>query len=77
MQSTRTAAHAALVATLMIPAAAVHHSSCRIGDVRDMVDRGLVSHANEPARQLGCVPGLKVPAGLDGPPRPPIVTPKR
>ncbi|MCC7272049.1 MAG: hypothetical protein IT561_05225 [Alphaproteobacteria bacterium] len=45
---------------LGIPAAAVHHSSCRIGDVRDMVDRGLVSHANEPARQLGCVPGLKV-----------------
>ncbi|MGE0718079.1 MAG: hypothetical protein AB7P02_21715 [Alphaproteobacteria bacterium] len=45
---------------LGIPAAAVHHSSCRIGDVRDMVDRGLVSFANEPARQLGCVPGLKV-----------------
>lgn len=45
---------------LGIPAAAVYHSSCRIGDARDMVDRGLVGHANGPARQLGCVPGLKV-----------------
>ncbi len=45
---------------LGIPAAAVFHSSCRIGDARDMVDRGLIGHANEAARQLGCVPGLKV-----------------
>ncbi|WP_374450387.1 hypothetical protein, partial [Stella sp.] len=45
---------------LGIPAAAVYHSSCRIGDARDMVDRGLIGHANGPARQIGCVPGLKV-----------------
>ena len=65
---------------LGIPAAAVYHSSCRIGDARDMVDRGLIGHANAPARQLGCVPGLKLRdcaarmvaamAPPDGPPPP-------
>ncbi|BBK29612.1 hypothetical protein EDC65_0007 [Stella humosa] len=50
----------AYLEALGVPAAAVYHSSCRIGDARDMVDRGLVSHANAPARQLGCVPGIKL-----------------
>ena len=45
---------------LGIPAAAVLHSSCRIGNARDMVGRGIIGHANEPARQLGCVPGLSI-----------------
>ncbi|MGE0725229.1 MAG: hypothetical protein AB7O45_12695 [Alphaproteobacteria bacterium] len=45
---------------LGIPAATVAHTSCKIGDVRDMADRGLISHANELAQQFGCVPGLKL-----------------
>jgi len=44
---------------LGVPAAAVSHASCRIGDAHDMVERGMVSRVNEAARQLGCVPGLK------------------
>ena len=40
-----------------IPAAAIGHDTARIGDGPDMMARGLVTHANAPARTLGCRPG--------------------
>lgn len=43
---------------LGIAAATVSHATCRIGDTADMLLRGLVSHANEPARRSWVVPGL-------------------
>lgn len=45
---------------LGIPAAAALHTSCRIGDGRDMTERGVLGHANAVARGLGCVPGMTV-----------------
>ena len=39
-------------------AAAVDHASARIGDGSDMLARGVVSHANSPARALGVRPGM-------------------
>ncbi len=39
------------------PAAAIDHLSARIGDGQDTAARGIVSHVNEAARALGCVPG--------------------
>ena len=41
-----------------IAAAAVSHSTARIGDGADMMARGLVSHANAVARELGCRAGM-------------------
>lgn len=41
-----------------IAAAAVSHASARIGDPADMMDRGILSHANGPARALGASPGM-------------------
>ena len=43
---------------LGIAAAVVSHDTCRIGDTADMVSRGVVSHANAPARSVGVAPGL-------------------
>lgn len=43
---------------LGIAAAAVGHLSCRIGDTADMRARGIVSHANAPARAAGVAPGM-------------------
>lgn len=43
---------------LGVAAATLAHTSCRIGDASDMVARGIVSHANAPARTLGVIPGL-------------------
>jgi hypothetical protein len=40
-----------------IAAATVAHTSARIGDARDTWDNGVVSHCNEAARGLGCLPG--------------------
>ena len=40
-----------------VAAAAVAHTSARIGDSRDMWDNGVVSHANEGAKALGVAPG--------------------
>jgi hypothetical protein len=40
-----------------IAAAAVGHGSARIGDGADMMARGLVTHANASARELGCRAG--------------------
>ncbi|WP_108663758.1 hypothetical protein [Acuticoccus kandeliae] len=46
-----------LLDTMGIPAATVSHTSCRIGDAQDMVERGIISFANEAARVLGVQPG--------------------
>jgi len=39
-------------------AAAVSHMSARIGEPADMLARGIISHANGPARKLGVEPGV-------------------
>jgi hypothetical protein len=41
-----------------IAAAAIGHDTARIGDGADMMARGLVTHANASARELGCRPGM-------------------
>lgn len=41
-----------------MPAATVAHTSARIGEVADLLRRGIVSHANASARALGVVPGM-------------------
>jgi hypothetical protein len=41
-----------------MPAATVAHTSARIGDVADMLSRGVVSHANAAARALGVASGM-------------------
>lgn len=41
-----------------MPAATVAHTSARIGDVADLLRRGVVSHANASARALGVTPGM-------------------
>ena len=41
-----------------IAAATVSHLSARIGEGQDMIDRGVISHANARARALGCEPGM-------------------
>jgi hypothetical protein len=41
-----------------IAAAAVGHETARIGDGADMMARGLVTHANAAARELGCRTGM-------------------
>lgn len=45
-------------AAIGMAAACVSHDSARIGDGADMMAGGIVSAANEPARALGCVPGM-------------------
>lgn len=44
-------------AAIGMAAATVAHHSARIGDAEDGLRRGVISHANELARSLGCVPG--------------------
>jgi len=41
-----------------LAAATVANTSCRIGDAADMIARGVISHANGPARAVGVVPGM-------------------
>ncbi|MBV8356098.1 MAG: hypothetical protein JO101_12300, partial [Candidatus Eremiobacteraeota bacterium] len=41
-----------------IPAATVDYESARIGDGRDTYESGRISHVNQAARALGCIPGL-------------------
>lgn len=43
----------AYLEALGIAAATLSHLSCLIGDTRDMLERGIVSRVNEPARLLG------------------------
>jgi hypothetical protein len=38
-------------------AASIAYDSARIGDSTDMRQRGVISHANATARQVGCLPG--------------------
>lgn len=42
---------------LGMAAAAIAYDSARIGDGADMRRRGVISHANQVARQAGCLPG--------------------
>jgi hypothetical protein len=46
------------LAQLGIPAAAVGHMTARIGDGADMLARGVVTHANSLAAELGCRAGI-------------------
>jgi hypothetical protein len=48
----------ALLERYGIGAAAVSHATACIGDPADMMARGIVSHANAPARAVGLVPGM-------------------
>lgn len=41
-----------------IAAATVGYDTARIGDGKDMMDRGVISHANDQAQLLGCCPGM-------------------
>lgn len=45
-------------AAIGMAAATVGHDSARIGDAEDSIRRGVISHANDLARSLGCVPGM-------------------
>jgi hypothetical protein len=46
------------LAGLGLPAAAVGHTTARIGDGADMMERGVITHANALAAALGCTPGI-------------------
>lgn len=41
-----------------IPAVTVSAQSARIGDGRSLLETGILSHANRPARELGVAPGM-------------------
>lgn len=43
---------------LGVAAATVAFDSARIGDGNDMMARGVISYCNQPARDLGCEPGV-------------------
>ncbi|WP_208408655.1 hypothetical protein [Sphingomonas vulcanisoli] len=45
-----------------LPAATVSHMSARIGDARDCFARGIISHANRSARNLGVAVGQPCPS---------------
>lgn len=47
-----------------VAAAAVAHTSARIGDAQDTWDHGIVSRVNEAARALGLAPGQPLKAAL-------------
>jgi len=47
-----------------IAAAAVAHTSARIGEARDTWESGVISRVNAPARGLGLEPGLSVQEAL-------------
>ena len=48
-----------------VPAAAIDHMSARIGDPHDMLARGIVSHVNDSARDLGLRPGIRCDEAFD------------
>jgi hypothetical protein len=54
-----------LLQSLGIPAAAISHHSARIGDGRDMMDRGVISRCNGLAEDLGVRPGQACAAAAD------------
>ncbi len=60
-----------------VAAATVACTSARIGDAEDMRRRGVISHANAPARAAGVAPGMICAAALRRfaalAPRPPVV----
>jgi len=47
-----------------VPAAAVAHTSARIGDARDMWEHGVLSHVNAAAARRGYAPGQRVTEAL-------------
>lgn len=49
-----------ILARAGLPAAAVAHDSARIGDPKDMLDRGRISRVNDCARALKVQPGFRV-----------------
>lgn len=49
---------------LGLPAAALDHDSCRIGDGADALARGVVSRVNPTAAALGVVPGQRTPEAV-------------
>lgn len=51
--------------SLGISAAAVLHTSARIGDADDMLERGVISHVNDPARRVGAAVGMSVRDALE------------
>jgi hypothetical protein len=58
-----------------IAAAAVSHMSCRIGDTADMIDRGVISHANAPARACGVTDGMSCRQAAEALRKAPLATP--
>jgi hypothetical protein len=46
------------LAGLDVPAAAVGHDTARVGCGSDMIARGILTHANQPAIALGCRAGM-------------------
>lgn len=52
----------AMLAERGVPAAAVAHTSARIGDAADTWEHGLISHSNAPAAALGIHPGMPIRA---------------
>lgn len=54
----------ALLQARGVPAAAVAHSSARIGDAQDMWACGVMSHLNPAARALGLRPGQALATAL-------------
>jgi hypothetical protein len=47
-----------------VAAGTVSHESAKIGDSQDMLDHGVISHANRPAVERRLVPGLKLKDAL-------------
>jgi hypothetical protein len=50
----------AMLAAQAVPAAAVAHTSARIGDAADTWANGVISYVNDPAAMLGIHPGMSV-----------------
>ena len=53
-----------LLAEFGVAAATVAADSARIGDAEDTLENGRISHANEPARELGLDPGRSLKDAL-------------
>jgi hypothetical protein len=64
-----------LLQQLGIAAAAVAHDSADIGDARDTLERGVLSHANAGAENVGCVPGTSAADAAELLERAPVAEP--